>query len=477
MIDKLQIAVSAGEKAGADFVEARYDDLLLRTLHKITDNWKDLIVKARTGIGVTCHYQGATGYGFTASENISDIKETVVKACKLARASAPSVGLKLDFDGREAIKSNSEDSNRKLVRKHPRDVEMDQKIEMVNRAIEAAKELGQNIALVRGMYGELTGKKIHVNSDGSILDWDFLITDLRCSVTSKTVDGSMVIGADSWGGSRGMEIFEEKEHLPETMGKNAAERANEQLQAKACPAGSFRALIDSDLAGVLAHESFGHLSEADSVVTEGSPLAGKIGERLGTEQVTIIDGGKVDVLKYGGLWLPFDDQGIRCGQTVVLDKGILKHYLHNRGTAKKLGQEPTGNCRAINFAFNPIPRMTNTFFLPGDIATVEEALTELKTGIYALQSYGGQVEGSGNFMFKSVRGYWVENGEIKYPLREVSLTGNILNLLKNVTGATRKLKLVSGYFGGCGKSFQAPLPVGMGGGEMLLSDVRFGGQA
>ena len=311
MIEKLQEAVSAGEKAGANFVEARYDDLLLRTLHKITDNWKDLIVKARTGVGVTCHYQGATGYGFTASSNPSDIRNTAVKACKLAIASAPSVGMKLDFEGRGAVKSNAEDSNISLVKKHPRDIGMDQKIEMVNRAVEIAKEHGKNIALVRGLFGELTGKKIFVNSDGTIIDWDFLITDLRCSVTAKTADGSMVIGADSWGGSRGMEIFDEKEHSPETMGKNAAERANEQLEAKACPAGSFAALIDSDLAGVLAHESFGHLSEADFIVTEGSPLTGKLDERLGTEHATIIDGGRVDVLKHGGLWLPFDDQGTR----------------------------------------------------------------------------------------------------------------------------------------------------------------------
>jgi TldD protein len=227
---------------------------------------------------------------------------------------------------------------------------------------------------------------------------------------------------------------------------------------------------------VLAHESFGHLSEADFIVTGGSPLAGRLGERLGTEHATIIDGGCPDIKKTGGLWYPFDDQGIAGGQTIVLDKGVLVHYLHNRGTAKKLGQEPTGNSRAVNFIFPPIPRMTNTYFTPGTL-TEEEALEQLGTGVYAMQTSGGQVDFDGSFLFKATRGYWVENGEIKHPLREVALSGNILNFLGKIENATKELELYSGYFGGCGKGDQFPLPVGFGGPKLLVSGVTFGGLA
>ncbi|RLI56831.1 MAG: TldD/PmbA family protein, partial [Candidatus Thorarchaeota archaeon] len=93
-----------------------------------------------------------------------------------------------------------------------------------------------------------------------------------------------------------------------------------------------------------------------------------------------------------------------------------------------------------------------------------------------IQSYGGQVEGDGSFVFKAVRGYWVENGEIKYPIREVSLSGNVLELLGHLEGATRDLQLSSGYFGGCGKGGQAPLPVGLGGPKLVVDGVTFGGK-
>jgi TldD protein len=161
----------------------------------------------------------------------------------------------------------------------------------------------------------------------------------------------------------------------------------------------------------------------------------------------------------------------------VLEKGVLKHYLHNRGTAANLGQTPTGNARAVSFIFPPIPRMTNTYFAPGDLAGEDEAIEMLDSGIYAVQTQGGQVQSDGSFVFKAIRGYMVENGEIRYPVREVSLSGNILNLLKHVQGGTRQVNIRSGYFGGCGKGEQSPLPTGIGGPMLVVDEVTFGGAA
>ena len=120
--------------------------------------------------------------------------------------------------------------------------------------------------------------------------------------------------------------------------------------------------------------------------------------------------------------------------------------------------------------------MTNTYFTPGDLSK-EEALEMLDTGIYAIQSRGGQVEGDGSFLFKATRGYRVQKGEIREPLREVALSGNILNFLSKVEGATKDLRLYAGYFGGCGKGGQFPLPVGAGGPELVVGEVAFGGKA
>ena len=474
MLDKLQQCVRIGEDLGADFVEARYDDLTLRTLQRINDIWQDIQVKSRMGFAITAYVDGVSGFSFTPSTELKDIKLATENAYKMAKASAGAAKLKLPFDRRDAVKSKKSDTP--TVKIHPRDRDLAYKIDMVNRSVESAREHGENIKTARGLWGELYGPKMLVNSDGTLIDWEFLITDLRVLVTSKTSSGAMVIGAEGQGGSMGLEAFEKGELTPEKMGEIAGKNAKEQLQAKACPAGKFRALVEEDLVGVLAHESFGHLSEADFIVTGGSPLTDKIGTTLGTEHATIVDGGVPDIHKYGGLWLPYDDQGTASNQTTVLDKGVLIHYLHNRGTAHKLEQNPTGNARAVSFVFPPIPRMTNTYFMPGTLSQ-EEAIEQLGTGVYAIQSSGGQVEGDGSFLFKAIRGYWVENGEIQYPIREVALSGNILELLSHVEEGTKELKLRSGYFGGCGKDDQSPLPVGMGGPQLLIDEVTFGGEA
>ncbi|MHA1950337.1 MAG: TldD/PmbA family protein [Candidatus Thorarchaeota archaeon] len=474
MLDKLQECVRIGEDLGADFVEARYDDLTLRTLQRVKDIWQDIQVKSRMGFAITAYVEGVSGFSFTPGTEKKDIRTSVEKAYRMAKASSNAAKLKLPFEGRPAVKSKKADTP--SVKIHPRDKELEYKIDMVNRLIDSGREFGENIRNIRGLWGELYGPKMFVNSDGSVIDWEFLVTDLRVSVTSKTDSGAMVLGAKGHAGTFGLEEFEKDDNTPEKLGEIAGSNAKEQLKAKACPAGKFRALVEERLVGVLAHESFGHLSEADFIVTGGSPLTDKIGQTLGTETASIVDGGIPDIKKYGGLWLPYDDQGIATNQTTVLEKGILQHYLHNRGTANKLEQEPSGNARAVSYIFPPIPRMTNTYFLPGDLSD-DEAIEHLGTGIYAIQSSGGQVEGDGSFVFKAVRGYWVENGEIQYPIREVALSGNILDLLGKVRGATKNLKLSAGYFGGCGKGEQYPLPTGLGGPQLIIDDVTFGGEA
>lgn len=474
MWEKLHSAVEFGEKLGADFVEARYDDLILRTLARINDTWKDIILKSRTGVGVTCYFDGTSGYSFTASDAKADIEDTVKRSYRMAKAASTAASLKLPFDRRSSIKSKSSDTF--SVKIHPRTKELDYKTDLVNRMVEAAREAGENIQNITGRYGELYGRKIFTNSEASNIEWEFLVIDLPCRVTSKTTTGELVFGSERKAGTIGLEVYKKKGSTPEDIGKAAGQFAAEQLKAKACPAGKFPAFTDNILTGVLAHESFGHLSEADFVVIGVSPLTEKIGTQLGTEQATIVDGGVPDVAKYGGLWIPYDDQGTKVTNTIVLEQGILRHYLHNRGTAQKLNQEPTGNCRAVHFGFMPIPRMTNTYFMPGDL-TEEEALEQLGTGVYAIQTSGGQVEGDGSFLFKADRGYWVEGGEIKHPIREVSLSGNILQLLSHVEGATKDLIIQGSYFGGCGKGGQWPLPTGLGGPKLVIRDVTFGGKA
>lgn len=471
MFDLLEYGLRKAEKLGADFVEARFDDLATREFRMEKKIVKDVKNFRRVGIGIHTFYKGATGYSFTVELSKKAVAETAARAFNIAKVSSATARIKVEPGEASPTKSKKVELG---VKKHPKDLPLTYKKDLVFRAVDSSEEHGKKISAITGLYGEIYGEKVFINSVGTEVSWSPILADLGVRVVSKEGD-LLVDGSDSFGGSIGLEAFDTEQHSPETIGKNASKWAAEKLEAKPAPPGKHRALCENTLVGVLAHESFGHLTESDFVVTGMSPLAGKLGEQLGSEQATIIDEGTPDAERYNGFWIPFDDQGLKTTKIVILNKGKLSNYLHSRETAALMKTKPTGNARAVNYNFPPIVRMRNTYFTPGDLS-VEEALKELDTGIYAVRTRGGQASADGTFMFKARRGYYVENGEKKYPLREVTLTGSILTFLKNVEGATKELIIQSGYFGGCGKNGQYPLPCGLGGPHLLVREVQFGGE-
>ncbi len=472
MFDLLVKAINKGEKLGARFVEARSDNFFIREIRAEKQEIKDAKTTRKVGVGVSVYHQGATGYSFTTRLSQSAVEDATERAFAIAQASSAIAKTKADPGNN--VKSKAE-GLRLDTKKHPKDFPLDLKKDLALRTAKSAEEYGKSVSSIVCNYGELFGEKCFTNSEGTEISWSPLIVHLRITVVSKQGD-SLVSGADGIGGSFGLELFDDSdEHSPEKIGRNAAEWAAEQLQAEPAPPGKHRALCENRLVGVLAHESFGHLAEGDFVVSGMSPLGGKIDQQLGSEHATIIDEGTLDPIKYHGFWLPYDDQGVKSSKTVILNRGTLTGYLHDRKTATFMKTDLTGNARATSYAFPPIVRMKNTYFSPGDLS-VEEAMEKLGTGIYAVGTAGGQVNMDGTFMFKALRGYYVENGEKKHPLREVTLMGSILDFLKNIEGATKELAIFSSYFGGCGKDGQWPLPVGLGGPHLVVREVQFGGE-
>jgi len=419
------------------------------------------------------YFKGATGYAFTADLSPEALEKASKDALGIAKASSHAVKVK---SGVDPLDPETNISLKPKIKEPAWLVDISDKFELLNRVESSVKEHGENVASLRVMYGELSGEKVFTNSEGTEIQWNPLFIDLLCVVTSKTEQGDLVTAYDTRGGSVGFEFYENKDMTPEDLGKDVALWAKEKMRAKASPAGKFTALCENVLAGVLAHESFGHLTEGDFIISKVSPIHNKLGETLGSEHVTIIDEGVLPSdINLRGFWLPYDDQGVKTERSILMEKGVLKQFLQSRPTAKILKSTPTGNARAVNFTFAPIPRMKNTFFAPGDLSE-EEALEELGTGIYAIRSLGGQVEMDGSFVFQAIRGYWVENGEKQYPLKDVTLSGNILDLLKHIRGATKDLQIFSTYFGGCGKDGQSQLPCGVGGPKLIIDNVRFGGE-
>ncbi|MEM2780734.1 MAG: TldD/PmbA family protein [Candidatus Bathyarchaeia archaeon] len=465
--DLMEKAVEHALRLGANFAEAKGEDTKTLTIEAINGQIRTVSEIRNIGIGVRVLYGKSMGFSFSNILNEENVIQAVETAMQIAKASKTKTLMKFSL----ASVSPVQERKSTVVKKHPKDASLDEKKDLCLRQCETAEAAGKAITNTTSSFGEHYGTIYYANSDGTKASYEPLLIGLRILCVAKK--GAVIVDArESYGGSFGLEAFEEDGHTPEKMAEEAAKWALEKLKAKPAPAGRFDALIDPRLAGVLAHESFGHLSEADFVVIGGSPLTGRIGQTLGAECVSIIDEG---LPERGGYKIPFDDEGVPCRRVEILKNGVLKNYLQSRITANALKMEPTGNARSQDYSFEPIVRMRNTYFDAGDWKP-EEALKELKRGIYAIDTAGGQTEATGTFLFKAVRGYWVENGEPKHPLKDVALTGNILEVLKNVEAVCNDLELHSNPFGGCGKMNQRAF-VGLGGPHMLIKNVLFGGAA
>jgi TldD protein len=263
---------------------------------------------------------------------------------------------------------------------------------------------------------------------------------------------------------------------PEALGRETARTAREALDAKPCPAGRSRVLTDPHLSGLLAHESFGHLTEYDLVASGWSVLKDRVGERLASELVTIRDSPVVPGSPLAGVRVPYDDEGVEGRDIDLLRKGVLHAWMHTRDSSSATGSAPTGNARALDARFAPIVRMRNTYFEPGE-GTVDEAIELLDDGIYLIGGRGGSPRSDGSFMFTAKRGYVVKGGRIDHPIRSVSFHGNVLDCLKGVEFLTSDFAVHTTAFGGCGKWDQSFLHVGTGGPHVLVAEALVGGQA
>jgi TldD protein len=189
--------------------------------------------------------------------------------------------------------------------------------------------------------------------------------------------------------------------------------------------------------------------------------------------VTVIDEGVTN----GGYYYPFDDEGTKKRKTVVVKKGILKNFIHDRTSASKLGSEPTGNGRAMNFENSPIVRQTNYFMEPGD-RDFDELIEDIDLGVYIRGKglTGGEVEvGMGTFTFNVGPSQIIRKGELAETVRGVVISGLILETMKTIDAVGKDLRIRTNVFGGCGKNEQA-VPVGFGGPHIRIRRMTVGGR-
>jgi TldD protein len=230
-------------------------------------------------------------------------------------------------------------------------------------------------------------------------------------------------------------------------------------------------VLDSELAGILAHEAIGHTVEADMVILSGGSIAADyLNEQVASELVTLIDGPERGFDGKANLAIHVDDEGTLCQETVIIDRGILKSYLHNKETARRCGLPSTGNARAYAFSDEPLVRMRNTSIKPGD-SKLKDMIGEIEDGYYFIKPKSGQADATSEFMFGVTQGYEIKNGQIGRALRDTTVSGIAFDMLKTITHVSNDMTWGCG--GMCGK--KQWIPVGMGG-PAIKCKINVGGR-
>ena len=323
-----------------------------------------------------------------------------------------------------------------------------------------------SVQTTRAGYRDVNTKYAYMNSEGSFLVYDKMYCGI--SLVSIAKRGTVIQPFhESVSGYGGFEIVENKDHRAEYVVKTAVD----MLDAEPVSGGTYDIIVDPKLCGVFIHEAFGHMSEADFIYENPRMKEQMVlGREFGPTILNVyVDGTMRDCAGY----LAFDDEGITPRKNSLIKKGLLSGRLHSRETAGKMDEDITGNGRAISVMRQPIVRMTNTYIENGE-SSKEDIFSSMDDGLYAVDVIGGQTNLE-MFTFTAGYGYMVKNGKPGKMLRDIVLSGNVFNTLKNISMIGNDREMFGGL-GGCGKGGQSPLPVSFGGPHMKIKNVLIGGK-
>jgi len=282
-------------------------------------------------------------------------------------------------------------------------------------------------------------------------------------------DGRRESASYGGGGRTGYECFFSGASA-EVIADEALRQALVNLDARSAPAGEMTVVLGPGWPGILLHEAIGHGLEGDFNRKGTSAFSGRLGERVADEQCTVVDDGTL-VDRRGSLAI--DDEGVAAQNTMLIENGILCGYLQDRQNAKLMGVASTGNGRRQSYSHRPMPRMTNTYMLPGRFDPAE-IINSVKRGLYAVSFGGGQVDiTNGKFVFSANEAYLIEDGKITAPVKGATLVGDGPEVLTRVSMVGEDLKLDNGV-GICGKNGQS-VPVGVGQPTLRIDGITVGG--
>ena len=445
----------------------RLDDADLYFQHTRHESWslEEGIVKSGNfsidqGVGVRAISGEKTAFAYADEINV----DTLMEAAKSTRV----IGLQ---GGKKKIILNPGPQNPRPILYHTKvpihSLPTEQKIALLEKIEQLARAKDPRVVQV---MASLTGEVdvVYVAKANGHIAADIRPL-VRVSITVIAEQaGRREMGSAGGGGRTDYSLF--TSHLLQSWVDKAVDSALINLESKPAPAGPMTVVMGPGWPGVLLHEAIGHGLEGDSNRKGSSAFAGKLGQKVASKGVTIVDDGTLNGRRGS---LNMDDEGNPTQCNTLIEDGILTGFMQDSLNARLMKMPLTGNGRRESYASLPLPRMTNTYMLGGHCDPAE-ILASLKKGLYALNFGGGQVDiTSGKFVFAATEAYWVENGKIQYPVKGATIIGNGPESLKQISMIGNDLMLDEGV-GVCGKEGQS-VPVGVGQPTLRLDSMVVGG--
>jgi TldD protein len=456
LVEKL---LSAAMARGAGFAEVYVEKATSTAVSLDEGKIKSAQVGSVTGVGVRAIRGAQVGYAYSDDLDDDALLRTAQTAALIADGTREPGPVRM---ARRPLPTHYQ------VKQPLESVDVARKISLVMAADAAARAYDKRIKQVMGGYADQTKEILVANTLGHFAEdrQDLCRLGVQCVAFGKKNERRT--GFYGGGGRVDFRFFDD--FSPAHVGREAARQAVATLGAVAAPSGPQTVVLAPGWSGILLHEAVGHGLEADFIRKGTSLFAGKLGEKVASDLVTVIDDGTVA----GGRGsLNVDDEGNPGERKVLIEKGVLKGYLYDHLNAELTGQKSTGSGRRQSFRHAPLPRMTNTYLAPGD-STPEEIVGGVRRGLYCRQFGGGQVDiSNGNFVFEIAEAYLIEDGEITRPVKGAMLIGVGPEALKNITQVGCDAAHDPGL-GTCGKDGQS-VPVGVGLPTVRIDNVTVGG--
>ena len=449
----------------ADFAEVRY----AATTHSglmLQDGRADRVgAGRRAGMGLRILSGGAWGFASTESPEACDWLAALDDALDMARVSASRIEEPVVL----ADTPGAVDRTKTSFEIDPGAVSFDRKVAAVRGYEEASGQAaGERAANLMTGYNDAHQLEMVCNTRGTMISSETVRTFLWHAVT--TENGSVrQRSREVRAAQAGFELVEKTPAADFSV--RAANRAVSLLTAPPAPAGKFPAVFHPSIAGLLVHEALGHNAEADHVLAGQSILDGKLGTQIAAPCINVVDDSGIP-----GSWgsYRYDSEGTPGRRRVIIEGGILKGFLHSLETAGKMGVDPTGSARADGFAHRPIVRMSNTMILAGESA-LEDLIADIDLGILLSAGQWGYVWcEKGQYTCHAGEGVMIRNGQLAEQVRDVSISGMVLETLANALGVSRDFEIEMP--GNCGKNGQG-MAVNGGGPYVKVREIVVGGQA